>query len=199
MNLKNIYYFFSSLYYRRVFAHLGKGCQLRLGYTILHGEFIYIGENFCCAPGLICATWPEYANKKNRILQVSNSGIHIGANVSINRNCTFHCAESITVGDDCLFGSYILVTDNNHGMNASSPLPYKDQPLLSKPVSIGKGCWVGERVSILAGAQIGDQCIIAAGSIVTGIFPPRCILAGTPAQIIKVWDENSNCWRKNFP
>jgi acetyltransferase-like isoleucine patch superfamily enzyme len=50
---------------------------------------------------------------------------------------------------------------------------------------IGKNCFIGARSIILPGVEIGDECIVASGSVVTKSVPPRCIVAGNPAQIIR--------------
>ena len=50
---------------------------------------------------------------------------------------------------------------------------------------IGKHCFIGARSVILPGLEIGDESIIGAGSVVTKDVPPRSIVAGNPAQIIR--------------
>jgi acetyltransferase-like isoleucine patch superfamily enzyme len=50
---------------------------------------------------------------------------------------------------------------------------------------IGKHCFIGARSIILSGIQVGDESIVAAGSVVTKDVPSRCVVAGNPAQIIR--------------
>jgi acetyltransferase-like isoleucine patch superfamily enzyme len=50
---------------------------------------------------------------------------------------------------------------------------------------IGQCCFIGGGSIILPGIQVGDESIIGAGSVVTKDVPPRCIVAGNPAQIIR--------------
>lgn len=50
---------------------------------------------------------------------------------------------------------------------------------------IGKNCFIGGRSLILPGVEIGDNCVVGAGSVVTKSVPPRCIVAGNPARILK--------------
>jgi acetyltransferase-like isoleucine patch superfamily enzyme len=56
---------------------------------------------------------------------------------------------------------------------------------LSLHTRIGQSCFIGGRSIILPGVQIGDESIVGAGSVVTKDVPPRCIVAGNPAQIIR--------------
>src|SRR4051812_23972256 len=50
---------------------------------------------------------------------------------------------------------------------------------------IGERCFIGARSMVLPGVQVGDECIVAAGSVVTRDVPPRCIVAGNPARVIR--------------
>lgn len=50
---------------------------------------------------------------------------------------------------------------------------------------IGKNCFIGGRSMILPGVVIGDNCVVGAGSVVTKSVPPRCVVAGNPARIIR--------------
>jgi maltose O-acetyltransferase len=55
----------------------------------------------------------------------------------------------------------------------------------SDPVIIGDNVWIGERAIILKGVNIGDNAIVAAGSVVTKSIPNNSLVAGNPAKIIK--------------
>jgi acetyltransferase-like isoleucine patch superfamily enzyme len=50
---------------------------------------------------------------------------------------------------------------------------------------IGRRCFIGARSMIMPGVSVGDGSIVAAGSVVTKDVPPRCIVAGNPARIIR--------------
>lgn len=50
---------------------------------------------------------------------------------------------------------------------------------------IGKRCFIGARSIILPGVEIGDECVIGSGSVVVENVPPRCVVAGNPARIIR--------------
>ena len=54
---------------------------------------------------------------------------------------------------------------------------------------IGSGSWLGANVVILPGAHIGENCVVAAGAVVRGTFPDRCVIAGVPAKVIRHWAE----------
>ena len=54
-----------------------------------------------------------------------------------------------------------------------------------KPVKIGNDVWIGARVTILPGVEIGDGCIIGASAVVTKSIPPYSVVAGNPAVVKK--------------
>jgi acetyltransferase-like isoleucine patch superfamily enzyme len=54
-----------------------------------------------------------------------------------------------------------------------------------RPIYIGRRCFIGGGSFIGPGVTIGDECIVAAGAVVISDLPPRCIVAGNPAQIIR--------------
>ena len=72
----------------------------------------------------------------------------------------------------------------------------RQQPLQTKPVSIGDGCWIGEKVCILPGVSIGKKCVIGAASVVVKSIPDYCIAAGNPAKVIKRYNFVSHQWEK---
>jgi len=79
----------------------------------------------------------------------------------------------------------------------SSPdIAPSSRPLESKSVAIGDRVWLGENVTILPGAKIGNGVIAAAGSIVRGTVPDNVIIAGAPAKIIKKYNYEIMAWEK---
>lgn len=58
-----------------------------------------------------------------------------------------------------------------------------------KEIHIGKDCFIGAKSYILPGTTIGDNCIIGAGSVVSGTVPNNSIYAGNPAKFIAYTDE----------
>lgn len=99
---------------------------------------------------------------------------------------------ALTIGNDCLFSSDIYITSTDSHSIISKDTGKRINPSLS--VTLGNHVWIGHRVSILKGVEIGNDCIVGCGSILTRAFlQDNVILAGTPAKIIKKnisWDIN---------
>lgn len=98
------------------------------------------------------------------------------------------CAKkSIIIGKRCHFASGVQIIDYNGHLIYSFDRLERDE---AKPVIIGNNVWVGLNSIILKGTEIGDNSIVAAGSVVKGQFPPYSLIAGNPAKIIKILDKN---------
>lgn len=118
----------------------------------------------------------------------------IGENVFITYNFTLMAAAPITIGDNVLIASNVMITSENHGIDPTSSNSYAETPLTGKPVNIGEGCWLGEKVMIMPGVTLGKRCIVAAGAVVTKSFPDYSMIAGVPAKIIKKFDNTTSTW-----
>ena len=120
--------------------------------------------------------------------KVSPSAVlRIGNDVSVNYQNTISVATSVSIGDRTMIAGNVSIFDN-----PSHPLsPYKRfihapfELQECEPVTIGRNCWVGSQAIILRGVSIGDNSIVAAGSVVTKSVPPNTLVAGVPAKIAK--------------
>lgn len=106
--------------------------------------------------------------------------ITVGKNVFINACCHFQDQGGITLGDNCLVGHNVVFATLNHGF-----APEERQSMLPAPIVVGRNVWIGSNSTILQGVTIGDNSIIAAGSVVTKDVPPNAIVAGVPARFIR--------------
>ncbi len=50
---------------------------------------------------------------------------------------------------------------------------------------VGENCFIGGNSLILPGVEIGDNCVVGAGSVVTKSVPPRSVVAGNPAKVLR--------------
>jgi acetyltransferase-like isoleucine patch superfamily enzyme len=140
---------------------------------------IYLqGDNHRLVIGADC-----YLQGRIELLGNANT-IHIGQGTTtfnvfvgaFEENC------SIDIGDDCMFsGDIDIRTGDSHGIidAASQRLNHP------RNVKIGNHVWIGQRVIVLKGTQIGDNSIIGAGAIVSKDIPPNSVAAGVPAKVVK--------------
>ena len=113
-------------------------------------------------------------------------GFTAGNNVGIGSFSFLGCAGGITIGDDTITGNYVSMHSENHNYKDGSR-PIRLQGVNSKGIYIGKNCWIGSKVTILDGAVVGDNSIIAAGAVVIdGNYEGSSIYGGIPARKIGV-------------
>jgi acetyltransferase-like isoleucine patch superfamily enzyme len=110
--------------------------------------------------------------------------LRIGDRCVIGRGSHIVAHQSVEIGDDVWTGPYVYITDQNHGY-ADPQTPIGRQPPVNRPVSIGAGSWLGAGAIVLPGACIGRNVVIAAGSVVRGQIPDRCVVAGVPAKVVR--------------
>lgn len=106
--------------------------------------------------------------------------IVVGENVFINQNCTFMDRGGITLEDRVLIAPRVNLITINHIL-----APQSRRDTESRPIHICKNVWLGTGVTVMPGVTVGENTIIAAGSVVTKDIPPGVIAAGIPAKIIK--------------
>lgn len=111
-------------------------------------------------------------------------GFSIGNNSGVGKFTEFGSSGGIVIGDDVIMGSYVSFHSENHNFNNSNKL-IREQGVTSTGIKLGNNIWVGAKVTFLDGCEIGDNCVIAAGAVVKGVFPNNVIIGGVPAKILK--------------
>ncbi len=112
-----------------------------------------------------------------------NFGRHLrnGKNVFINHACSCVDLGGITIEDNVLIGPRVNLVSENHPLN-----PAEREYLIGSPVVIKRNAWIGAAATILPGVTVGENSIVAAGSVVTKDVAPNTIVAGVPARLIKM-------------
>lgn len=115
--------------------------------------------------------------------------------VTIQQNVHITCAEKVEIGENTAIVANVTITDIIHPYTADDN-HLINQPLIVKPVSIGKYCGIYNNVVINAGVTIGDHVTIGANSVVTHDIPSYSIAVGNPARIIKRYNKELGKWIK---
>lgn len=111
---------------------------------------------------------------------VSVSGyavLTLGNSSFMNHGGRLYCAQSITIGDNTFIGFDVEIRDTDHHTLVGSQK--------TAPIYIGNHVWIGSKAIILKGVTIGDNAVIAAGSVVTKDVPQNCLVGGNPAKVIR--------------
>ena len=123
--------------------------------------------------------------------------LRIGDRCLIGRGSHIVAHHSIVIGDDVYTGPYVYITDQNHGY-ADPEVPIGRQWPSNAAVSIGAGSWLGAGVIVLPGAVIGRNVVVAAGSVVRGVVPDCCVIAGVPARVVREYVTGGG-WTRRAP
>lgn len=157
-----------------------------------NGGNLCIGDNCTIKSGFLSNLVGLY-QRTIIVTRNSDAEIIIGDNVGIS-GATIYARSGIHIGDRTLIGGNTKILDNDfHPIEAE----YRREQILggvtdnvlshikSKPIEIGKDCFIGANSIILKGTVIGDGCVVGAGSVVCGKFEPNTVIAGNPAKVIR--------------
>ena len=160
--------------------------MLNLGSLRIHGI------QYCISKGV--GIWTHSGGKcdlgkktwlsENCHIESNGGKIVFGYNNFLNTNCRIISMNSISIGDNNLFGPNIIVVDHNHNYSNPTELICK-QGFTALPIIIGSDIWIGGNVTICAGVEICDHVVIGANSVVTKNILEAGVYAGCPVRKIR--------------
>lgn len=121
-----------------------------------------------------------YLLKYGAYIEIVNGGKLTMGQGACNVGLTVMCAKEVTIGNGVRIGRNVSIRDWN-----GPHVIINDRYVNHAPVHIGDHVWLCTSCSIMPGVTIGEGSVVAAGSIVTHSVPPRSLVAGTPAKVIK--------------
>jgi len=96
----------------------------------------------------------------------------------INNYATIDCFQEISIGANVAISTGVTIRDSdNHSINGNE--------IITLPIKIGNHVWIGLNATILKGVTIGDGAVVAAGAVVTKNVPPKTLVGGVPAKVMK--------------
>ena len=182
------------------FANSPKNLKIELPRRIYDAHLIHIGDNVLIGPGSLLVAQTIYPSSVMRHpasqtdVQRFNPRITIGNRVTSTGMLTIAAMQEVTIEEDVMLAANVLISDGMHGFeNANEPYKYQKMWKIA-PVLVKRGCWIGQNVVIMPGVTVGELSIVGANSVVTKSIPDRCIAVGTPARVVKQWDEAAQRW-----
>jgi acetyltransferase-like isoleucine patch superfamily enzyme len=125
--------------------------------------------------------------------------IILGNGCKIGRRCTLSGKNHVELEQDVLLGPSVLIMDHNHEYSDLERPIYEQGVTPGGRIIIEKNCWLGYGATILCNQgelRIGRNSIVGAGAVVTRSFPPFSIIAGSPAVLLKTFDQHTTQWVK---
>ena len=108
--------------------------------------------------------------------------IHVGENFYANFNCVILDVAEVRFGDNCLLAPQVGIYTATHPL---SPGLRNSGLETGEPVTIGDNCWIGGHATINPGVTLGDNVVVASGTVVTKSFGDNVVIGGNPAKVIK--------------
>jgi acetyltransferase-like isoleucine patch superfamily enzyme len=106
--------------------------------------------------------------------------IRLRKNILINHACSFLDLVGITIEDNAMIAPRVNLSSENHPISIESR-----KTLPAGHIHIKQNAWIGANATILPGVTIGENSVVAAGSVVSKDVPDNCVVGGIPAKIIK--------------
>jgi acetyltransferase-like isoleucine patch superfamily enzyme len=107
--------------------------------------------------------------------------MRIGRNVFINQNCTFYDLGGIDIADEVMIGPNVSIITSGHPLEPSQ----RRSVTTGKPIVIERNVWIAAGATIIGGVTIGENSVVAAGSVVTKDVPADTLAGGNPARVIR--------------
>lgn len=143
---------------------LGRGAHI-----LLAGQGrIELGEHVVARPDLTIA---------------ARGTVRIGDGVFLGRGVNIACYGEVAIGDHTRLAERVSIHDADHVMEPLSDRAGRADEMLVDPVRIGRRVWLSANVVVLPGVTIGDDAVIAAGSVVARDIPVGVLAAGAPAEV----------------
>lgn len=182
------------IFYPTIIGRVGRGVVFGMDVSLRHPLKIEIGDGSIIDDGVLLDAKGS-----------ANTGIIIGENCYVGRGTIFSCKEGdiilkdyanistycnissnskITIGEKSLLGPYVSLFATRHNFdNVDEAI--LDQGWTSEGIEIANNCWLGAKVTVLDGVNIGESAVIGAGAVVTKSLPQRVVAVGSPARVVK--------------
>lgn len=165
------------------------GKQLKLkGIPVIFnkkGASITIGDN-CLIKSSFLSNLVGLYSRTIIVTRVKGATISIGNNVGIS-GATIYARKGITIGDNTNIGGNTKILDNDfHPIDPQARIADDKEKIGTAPIVIGENCFIGCNALILKGTQLGNNCVVGAGAVVSGKFEDNCVIAGNPAKVIRI-------------
>jgi acetyltransferase-like isoleucine patch superfamily enzyme len=101
--------------------------------------------------------------------------------VFVNQNCTFYDLGGLHIADDVMIGPNVSLITSGHPLDPAT----RRACVTARPITIERNVWIAAGATIIGGVTVGENSVVAAGSVVTKDVPPNTLVGGNPARVIR--------------
>lgn len=181
--------FITHTYYKLMLSSVGRKSIIYKPIWSSNLKYVSIGKSAMVFPNCRIELINTYQGVK------FSPELVLGDYSQIHQNAHITCANSIKIHKNVIIVSNVTITDIIHP-HKNGIFPLNKNPIKTLRVEIGENSQIYNNCTILPGTRIGKNSIIAANSVVKGEFPDYVILAGSPAKIVKKFNEKTKVWEK---
>ena len=148
-----------------VFMDRGVQIYARRGYSrLILGRWIHLGVDTA--------------------LRCHEGTLTLGDKSVLARDVSINCYLDVEIGPCALIADNVYVSDFDHRF-ADLTTPIKDQGIAKSRVRIGRDVWLGTKVTVARGVEIGEGTVVGANAVVTKDLPAFSVCVGVPARVIR--------------
>src|SRR5215472_822651 len=107
--------------------------------------------------------------------------IRVGRNVFVSQNCTFYDLGGLDIADNVMIGPNVNIITSGHPIEPSERRAF----VVARPIVIERNVWIAAGATIIGGVTVGENSVVAAGSVVTKDVPRNTLVGGNPARAIR--------------
>jgi acetyltransferase-like isoleucine patch superfamily enzyme len=167
-------------YWRLLRFRLANPHVIVLGFVFLdRGARLYARRGY---GRLIVGSWVHLG--QGTALRCHEGTMRIGDRSTFGRDCAVNCYLDVEIGESALVADGVYISDFDHRFDDLSR-PIRVQGIAKSRVRVGRGVWLGTKVTVARGVVIGDGVVVGANAVVTRDLPARTVAVGNPARVIR--------------
>jgi acetyltransferase-like isoleucine patch superfamily enzyme len=150
-------------------AFVGPGVTLEIG----KGAKLHLGR----------WSWIGHGTK----IRAHEGEVRIGAKAVMGQECTISSFQHVSIGRECIVADRVMLIDFDHGV-VEVDRPIREQGIYKRDVRVGNNVWMGYGACVLRGVTVGHNAIVGTSTVVTKDVPDNAVVAGVPAQLLRMRD-----------